>query len=408
MSVEQDPSKFEPRVSALKTNTSEIILAEGVPSPITLTPSFENTQVLFSALSFPIDGKNPTKPFGYKPKAQQTSDEWARDWEILGRYLGTEAVGEEIRDHHEISRERVRQIVERLIDQSYNAAPAALKQSFPRESLATRKPYSLHKAMRVSEMRGGKMRMVQDAVLAGKSNTEIQEEIAASGSTLRRYRARGIAVPYLKDTQGKEYQENLYFLANGLLDDRQILTLFDDIGEYNRHGVCYGLRKAGVLVSLGKAARSEGAFIHLRESAAYRLLKGLGIPVLRLEHPFTDKNGEQKTRNYFFVLNNHERTTEAFAHPSFDAFRTNPVEVLGRVPDEIPTTNIMWDDAYISTGKFLKEVGIPIRPEEVIKYLDSDCPVSVFCISTGGNLLVRKKDFRALADYLNTKLASLP
>ncbi len=387
---------------------SEILLAEGVPAPVTLAPSLENTQVFFGALSFPIDNNNPPKPFRIQ------SEREVRDWKILGRHLGTDAVLAETGKHHGITGAGGRVIEEKLVNQSYNAAPAVLKEHFPREILATKKPYTLHKGMRNSEARGGKMRQVQEAALAGKTLAYIQDEMKVSTVVLRRYRSKGIAipaVPYLNEAQGKEYQENLHFLADGLLDDRQIIGIFDDIEKHNRRKICYGLKKAGVLVPMTKAARNERVFIHKRQSVAYRLLKELEIPVIRVESSFTDKSGKQEKKSYFFVLNNHEETKETFAHPSFDAFRTNPVRVFGKVPDKIPTTNIMWDDAYIRMGKFLKERGILISIQQARKYLGSDCP-AVFHIRykdkkrSGTGLFVRDEDANALEGYLRAKLAS--
>ena len=368
MFAEQAPRIIkEPKLK--KEPESEIILAEGIPAPVLPSPSFENAQAFFSALSFPIDLKNPPKPFRIQIKNGTIDEQEVRNWEILGKHLGTGAVLEETGANYRITRERTRQIVEELVVQSYDAAPAALKEAFPRASLATKKPDSFHKSIRRSEAHGGRMREVRDAVLAGKSNAEIQKETGASIWVLSNYRSKGIAVPYLAEALGKEYRENLYFLANGLFDDRRILEIFEDIEKHNRLGVSRALKKAGVLVPLGKAARGEGVFINRSESAAYRFLKKLGIPVLRLEYHSTDKNGEQQTPNYFFVLNNHERTIGAFAHSLFDEFRTDPVEVLGRVSDKIPTTNIENDDAYMHVGRLLKERGIPIRPDVARKYL---------------------------------------
>ena len=389
MSVEQAPRLIEEPKSK-KRQGSEM-------------PSFENTQVFFSGLSFPIDGKNPPKPFGIQ------SEREARDWEILGRHLGTDAVLDETGVKYEILRERIRQIVEELVKQSYDAAPEALKEAFPRESLDTKKPWSLHKSIRKSEAHGGKMREVVEAVLAGKSNSEIKKETKASDAMLSMYRAKGIAVPYLSVTREIEYQDNLRFLGGGLLDDRQIITIFEDIEKHNRFSVCFTLRRAGILVPLNKAARNVEVFIHKSESMAYRLLRDLETPVVYVERQFTDKNGKQQVRKSFFVLNNHERTIGAFAHPSFNAFRTNPVEVLGRVSEEIPTTSIMWDPAYISVGKLLKERGILIRANRVRKYLEPDCEVSVFYIRSKDRcreLRVRKEDSDALVDHLKAKLAS--
>lgn len=404
MSAELTPRTFE-RLKLKEVPEGEIVLTEGVPAPISASSSFENTQIFFSALSFPIDRKNPPKPFGIQSEREE------RNWKILGRHLGTDAVLEEIgaNSDYRITRERTRQIVEELVEQSYDAAPEALKEAFPRESLDTKKPWSLHKSMRKSEAEGGKLREVIEAALAGRSILEIIRETGVSRSAISRYRSLWVSIPYLKEAKTKEYQNNLRFLAERLLDDRQILAIFEDIENHNRHRVCRSLKKTGLLVPLSKAARNVGVFVHKSESMAYRLLKKLEIPVVRVESQFTDKNGAQNTRSYFFVLNNHEKTKEAFAHPSFDAFRTNPVEALGRVPDQIPTTNIMWDDAYMSVGKFLRDRRIPIPPSQVGEYLDPDCPVTVFCISRKSSkrrLYVRKEGSDALAVYLETKLAS--
>ena len=372
--------------------------------------SFENTQAFFGALSFPIDGKNPPRHFGYQKVGPQTYEEWARNWEILGKHLGTDAVLEETGNDYGITRGRTHQIVEKLVNRSSSAAPAPLKEAFPQASLATKKPYSLHKSIRKSEAFGGKMREVVEAVSAGKSNEGIRTETGASSAILAAYRKKGINVPYLKEALGKEYRENLRFLANGLLDDGQILNIFEDIEKHNRYRVCKTLRKAGVLVSLGKSARNVGVFIHTSEPIAYRILKELGMPALHVRHHFTNKTGDQQTLTYFFVLNNHEGTIRAFAQDSFAALRINPVEVLGRVPEEIPTTSIKWDHAYISVGRFLKERGIPISRKKVREYLYPDCKVSVFNIPrgtrSGSRLFVLKEDADALAVYLGTKLHS--
>lgn len=407
MSCEQAPRTFE-RPKSKQTPASEMLLTEGVPTPVTLAPSFENAQTFFSAISFPIDGKNVPTPFRIQINYGIEDEREVRNWEILGRHLGTDAVGEEIGGRYRIRRERVRQIIEELIDQSYDTVPAALRKAFSRESLATKKPYSLHKGMRISEAGGGKMREVIEAVLARKNYTEIQKETGASSGMLAYHRRKGITIPYLIEVKGKEYQENLRLLADGLLDDRQILKIFKDIEKHNRHHVCESLKKAGALVTLGKAARNEGVFIHTVEFAAYRFLKELAVPVLRVERHFTDKSREQLTAKYFFVLNNHEKTRKAFAKASFDAFRTNPVQVLGRVPEEIPTTSIMNDHEYISVRKFLREKGIPITTQKARKYLGPDCPVSVFYIPDkrrSGVSLLARQDQDALAGYLGVKLA---
>jgi len=174
--------------------------------------------------------------------------------------------------------------------------------------------------------------------------------------------------------------------------------------KHNRLSVCLTLRRAGVLVPLSKAARNVGVFMHKSESMAYRLLKGLKTPVVHVECPqFTDKNGKQQA-HYYFVLNNHEGTKKAFADRSFDAFRTNPVEILGRMPDVIPTTYILNDPGFISAAVLLREIRINIRPREARKYLGPDCPVPVFYICSK-RLLVRNEDADALADYLGAKLA---
>lgn len=393
MSVEQVLRKSEQPISALRTNTNEIILAEGVPSPVTSLPSFEHTQTFFSALSFPIDRKNLPRPFGYQKVGRETYKMWVRNWEILGKHLGTDAVLKETGKKHKITRERTRQIVEKLVSESFNAAPVPLKKAFPRASLGTEKPYSLHKAMRKSEAFGGKMRQVVEAVLSGKDYEEIRRETGVSVWALENCRSIGIDIPHFNEALGKEYQENLRFLAAGILDDRQILEIFKDIEERNRRGICMTLRKAGVLVPLSKAARNEGVFIHNSDPATHRILKNLGIPVVHIGFQFTDKNGKQKVHPYFFVLNNHERTREAFSHPSFDAFRKNPVEVLGRVPEEIPTTSIRTDPGYIHVGRLIKERRIPIKAESARKYLGPDVPVPVFCIRSRG-LLVRKEAAR--------------
>ena len=396
MSCEQEIRRSE------RAPVSEIILAEGVPTAVTDAPSIENTQTFFSAISFPIDGKNPPKPFYV-----QTEQE-GRNWEILGRHVGTDAVLEEsgTGENYKVTKERARQIVEKLVDQSHEAAPAALKETFPRKILATIKPYSLHKAMRYSDARGGKMRRVMEAANKGKSLKEIVEATGASDAKLFDYRSLGIAVPYMNEAQRKGYQENLGFLANGLLDDRQITAIFDDIEVHNRRRVCQGLAQKGVLISLGKAARSEVVFIQKHQSSAYRLLKQLDIPVIHIGYLWPQKDKKQVKLDYFYVLNNHDGTRKAFAHPSFDIFRTNPVEILGKATTDIPTTNIVKDPAYVSVGKLLIERGVIISTNQVRKqHIDSDCPVSLYHLRNQG-LFVRGEDADALVEYLRTKATS--
>ena len=135
-------------------------------------------------------------------------------------------------------------------------------------------------------------------------------------------------------------------------------------------------------------------------------MKELEIPVLQVEQQVIDESGRKRIHTYRFVLNNHERTKEAFAHPSFDTFRTNPVEVLGRATLEIPTTSITKDPEYISMVSFLKEKEIPIKPEEVRGYLDPNCPVSVYYLRVRRDLFIRKEDAASLGAYLAKKLTN--
>src|SRR3990167_312985 len=108
----------EPLNEIIEEPVSEMLLAEGVPTPVSKTPSIDNTQAFFGAISYPIDGKNPPKPFGYKKTGWQTFEEWVRNWEILGMHIGTDAILQETGGKHGISRERVRQIVNDLADRA--------------------------------------------------------------------------------------------------------------------------------------------------------------------------------------------------------------------------------------------------------------------------------------------------
>lgn len=320
----------------------------------------------------------------------------------MGEYLGTGSTGEKIGDKYRITKQRVHQIIKGLIDQSHNLAPASLREEFPRDGLATRKPLTLGTLERRSQAyRKSKMDEVVAAIDQGKSFKKIKEKTGVSTQELVGYRRAGLEVPFSKEALSRRYQKNLEHLACGELNDRQIKELFEDMEKNNRVWVCEGLKKLGVLVPLTEAARDQELYVHTKCFASYKILKKLAIPAVRVERKFMDKDGKRKERVYFYVLGNHKRTQSAFSDPLFDPFRKNPVQVLGKVTGKIPTTHILKNPSYLSVGSMLRKRGILISQRQVRKYVGPDCPVSVF--SPRGSLIIACQDTDKFISYLLAK-----
>lgn len=367
-----------------------------IPSEISRIPSFENAQMFFSLISCSIPGERPGMPYAYEERNVQTYEEWARRWEILGRYLGTDAFLAEMNREYGYSKSRIQQLMKDLMISAYKKAPEELKNAISLNSMLSQKPITLRKALSYSS---GAMQEAIEALQQGESLEEIKNRLGVLPSNIRRFQRRGLVnISNSQETKTHLQKLDIEFLENGLLDDDQIRRLFKDFEDNNNVYASKLLLDNGITTSLREFSRNRNAFIGRDVREVYEFLKENNIPIFKILN-------RANNSYYTYVLNGHEKTEEIFNSEYFDKYRENPVTVFGREVDTIPTTNITNSPKYMPVSN-ITERALNLKHGKVREAIGKDCPVSVYAVK-GNGIYIKRDDLESFSAWLESQKSAV-
>ncbi len=377
---------------------SRNILLSQIPDNLSDLSPFEKSQLFFSLMSFA--SKDLPKPFVYKENANQSVEEWGRNWEILGKYLGTGAYLAGLNREYKSSHSRSGQLVGELIKSAYKNAPLELKEVFSLDDLLSKKHHTLEKAFHMSNSKKGRISKAIAAVREGRTMDYVRRELDVKPSQIRKYANQGLVeISDSQETKHEIQRQYIGFLGDGLLDDSQIRELFKDFEEKNNIHAARILLTNGITSSLSDFSRSRNTFIRRNVREVYEFLKENNIPIFKILNKAN--NGY-----YIYVLNGHEPTEEIFNSEYFDKYRENPVTVLGREVDVVPTTSITYSHEYMSISN-ITERALHLKHGMMREAIGKDCPVSVYAVR-GSGIYIKRDDLESFSAWLESqKPASL-
>lgn len=218
--------------------------------------SFENTLAFVSderVSSFPIDTKTQIPP----RSKSMTQTQWERNWRIVGAYLGTDKLLEEIGRDPGITKERVRQIVKSGVKKLHQIQSTEIRDEFLLGKFGYWKPLPIVLRRRRSESKGGVAVKIEQALAKGKTLPKIKEEftseqVLTARTTLRQW---GIEIPYEHQPILPKYLK----LRDPELADWEKQKLLDSI---EHHGALRILSSGEepLIVSVSKVGRKAGLF----------------------------------------------------------------------------------------------------------------------------------------------------
>lgn len=366
-------------MSRLESNYQTPVTNSGdSPSAALGGKSFENTLAFAAeASAVPVDLKTYFPP----KHSKQSNEQWQRDWEMTGLYFGTDKLPEEIGKTYELTGERVRQIVRGNLSKLYEASSEDIRARYPIETLRFGKPIS--NASR-SLARGGKSLQVQRLKDQGKSVREIKAELGLTGHqlsvvriVLRRWDEN---LPYEREACSLEYRQNLERLKTDTPSFEEAQKILDSVTK-----TVYASRVGGdkaLFFPIRKLAQEAGLIVSNREIANIaEILKKEQIPTGEVE----SSRGKQGVLRYHFItISDKDRAKQVLLHhPDLVLLSANPVRVLGKDTQDLPTASRLKNSgAYSAVQTLFKEIGYP-RLYPTFKQLEADiidlnCPVSIF------------------------------
>lgn len=291
-------------------------------------PSFENTQAILANATAPIDRRT------YWPlrDASQPEEKWIRMWEMVGEHVGIGDSLDKIGKRHDLSRERVRQLVKRAVINLYPLLDPEVQARYPLESLGFAKP-------RVERAKGA-------------------ESLKKSLNRLR--------------TQD--------------LTDQEIQEVLNSVGCKTYTRLSKG--ENPLFTNIRNLAKEAGLFIPSRQVHYLVLVEELkkGIPVGLAKVTSKEKPGtRQKVLRYYFIFSGHkQRAVEVLqSNPAFDRYRTNPIRALRQTDEKTPSlSQLVFSGAYSHVNNLLAELGHARFSQEckltISDLIANDCPVPVF------------------------------
>ena len=261
--------------------------------------SFQNIlDFLAEATPTPTDLRTPWPP----RQKNQTEKMRQRNFIIAGRFLGTDDPLEEIGNGYNLTRERIRQIVKKVVEDLHKISIQEVQEAFPIESFDFDKSHTLEGRKRKSQVMGGRSFKVDQLVTQGKSAPEIRDTLGITSQSL--YAARqtlkgwGIEVPTRKDIYHKKLEE----LQNPDLSDTEAQEILDAITRSGYRELSRGEKP--VLTPVSIIARGAGLLFTTRDiKRFFYLLKKSGIPASSVARQKTNKNAGRQVivTSYYFI-----------------------------------------------------------------------------------------------------------
>lgn len=384
-------------------------------------PEFENTINFVGRVVAPLTRSinrlnDPRHYFPVKSR-NHPHDEWVRNWEITGLYLGTDKTLEEIGAKFHLTRARIQQIVKKNLFSLYQSSDEQIKSGFPWESLETSKPLSIASRKRLSLASGGISVRAEELVKRGLSAGEIQAALNTTSSQLGVTRhilnTWGTELPYQNEAYSPNYRQNLARLFAGTLPYEEAQRIIDQVtrGVLQKHSS----GDKPDLLSVITLAQKSGLSVNTRKvSLLVKILRGNQIPTGLVEHLLSEKPGRKSYVIHYYIIPSYyqEKAKNILqSHPELASFRDNPVSVIGKKSPDIPNTSQLKNSGiYKSVGVLLGELGYPrfLQHAKLTTggLITSDCPVSVFA-QRNRNFYYRADDEEALRALLLSRLAEL-
>lgn len=269
-----------------------------------IKPEFENTIRFAGRMVAPPDHQQYFPP---KPIKSQSNDEWGRNWEITGLYLGTDKTLKEIgaNFHPRLTGERVRQIILKNLGRLYRSSDKQTNAEFPWESLETKKPLSIASRRKRSLASRGIAVNAEELVKKRLSAGEIQTALNATSQQLVTVRTTlhgwGSELPYKQPASAPRYRENLALLLAGTLPYDEAQKIIDQVTRSTlEKSSTEGKRN---FLSVTKLAQMSGLFMDFRKvSILAEELKTNQIPTGSVDFLISKKpGGIIYTHHYYFI-----------------------------------------------------------------------------------------------------------
>lgn len=338
--------------------------------------SFQNTLDFLAEVRTPIWFRFPWPPQG----KNQTAADWQRNHAIAGRYLGTDATHQEIANDENLTRQRIQQIVKSVVTGLHANSSQEFRKRYPLESFDFKKPLALAARLRISQSRSGIVSEVANLLLREQSLSQIKKELGSQrvSTALKTLENWGIDIP-----RNTMLRRRFARLADPDLLESQVKQIFDTVNRSAYHYLSRGPNP--LLKPIKDIAEGVGLFYgsaHTRLIA--KVLRKAGIAVGFAKHKtYIRKSKGQVSSGYHFIRAlDADRAKSALEKSSEIAhLKTNPVTVLGKWADEIPTVHKLQNSGqFMSVMNLVIDIrGKKIGPKgKLADLIFQDCPVPIF------------------------------
>ncbi len=349
-----------------------------------------------------------------KPKTLSV-DEWSMQRKIGFQYTFTDKTYEELGEQYGgRSREDMRQLNHKFLDNIHRNLPYELQAQYPRESIPDRKPETQGSRERRSAIRNELSIKIKEIALGKEGEQGITDpkeialrlKVSESAVSNRRKTLESWGVPidrhnlsyynFYSDLVKKVENENNDKKLEQILDDLPVQTIIDFLTNH----------KDGAIRTVSKVIRGDGFHPNNKDIQEYfiKAIRKAGIPVRRAS------KGDK--RNYWVIFSKHtDRTIEALNKDSaLERFRKNPISLaFGTFDGKSPTTTqLKRKQEYGNAGELVYEViNYRIGRNSKLKYADffNSSPVPIFTYQGRYYYSLEKK--RVFEEFLLEKYSQI-
>lgn len=332
------------------------------------------------------------------------SDRWVNYRNIFGTYILSHATLDEVGKIYGISRERVRQINEEVLEKLYPKNKISLK----------KKPeYRPKEWLLVKDNLGSE---IVDLLEQGLSADQIRSRFNKGQSrvqatkALKMLREMDFNIKRIKDSHG-EYLRIQNELLREDLSDEEVQSFLDQINTVQG---AQSLVATGVIIIVRDLLYQAG--FHFRVNATQPFYDGLikaGIP-LGITDGITEnivQSGPQKSRGYYhFIAARYKQKAEKALkkNPNLARFLENPVKQISGPKTKIPnTTEIMKKGGILSFASIASEfrIGSGSKKIQGLKVaLEGSNQIPLF--EYGGTYYILEADLEKARSFVKAKLES--
>lgn len=343
-------------------------------------------------------------------KTNQSTQQWANQWNALGIYAFTDASHGDIVAVYGLTRENWRNLVMRATQRLHAASPPELQAAYPLESLSFRKPRTAKARLKMMHPANiGLYQTIQASLEEGKSMREIQKELGISGNQLSKLRTSsrflGEELPYVHKVARAETEQSFQLLLDPSTprDTKQQILQTITRGYLEK----YREDPNAPFTLLSHIAKQAG--IKLQKDELYSLaafLKEQNVPVNIIEYRFRNR----VMRYGVIAGTDKEAVTNMLGPDSAFHLRDRAVRLVAGASESIPSTYmILKSGEFQSVRDALGERisrELKRRKLTIQTALGADCPVAVFTYSSRS--YIRNEDAERLYRYFVDTLGVSP